>query len=431
MVIEIKIPSPGESVTEAQLSAWLVKDGDYVQKDQELAEIESDKATLPLIAAENGKIKILIQAGETVKIGTVACTIDTSVKLEIRNSEAETGNSELEIQNSKIGSQTPDPGPRTPDPANSELLNDRNSEFQTSGFKVSPVAQKMMEEHGLSVEDVVEGLKRIGKSEVETVINHKNQHPIPVAARDAAQTTRSEERKKMSQLRKKLSDRLVAVKNETAMLTTFNEVDMSAVMELRKKYQSQFEAKHGIKLGFMSFFTKAVTQALMLHPNVNSMLGGDDIVIPHYYDVAIAVQTDKGLMVPVLRNVEALSLSQIEKGIAELASKARAGRLSIGEMTGGTFTITNGGIFGSLLSTPIINPPQSAILGMHNIVERPVAINGKVEIRPMMYVALSYDHRIIDGKDSVGFLVHVKQFIESPVKLLLGNNEPEKLLLEL
>jgi len=417
MLLEIKIPSPGESITEAQMSTWLVKDGDYVEKDQELAEIESDKATLPLIAGESGQIKILIQLGETVKIGAIACTIDTSATRPA-NSKANTIDQKSEVSKEKVVSQkSPDVSAEKPITGSQKL----------EAVKISPIAQKMMEEHGLSADDIVNGLKRIGKNEVEAVIEYNSQG----AALNNTEKHRDEDRKKMTPLRKKLSERLVAVKNQTAMLTTFNEVDMSAVMELRKKYQPQFEAKYGIKIGFMSFFTKAVAQALKLHPNVNSMIDGDEIVTPNYYDIAIAVQSDKGLMVPVLRNVEILSLSEIEKGIAELATKARSGRISVEDMTGGTFTITNGGVFGSLLSTPIINPPQSAILGMHNIVERPVAINGKVEIRPMMYIALSYDHRIIDGKDSVGCLVHIKQFIENPVKLLFGGNEPEKVLLGL
>jgi len=427
MILEIKIPSPGESITEAQMSTWLVKDGAYVEKDQELAEIESDKATLPLIAGESGQIKILIQSGETVKIGAIACTIDTS------KAKPTNGKSQTTTQKPQVADEVkPSPEPQEiKETAPTQKLHATSADQplvttqKTEAVKVTPVAQKIMEEHGLTSEDVLNGIKRIGKNEVEAVLDLKN---IGTSF-NTAEKHRDEERKKMTPLRKKLGERLVAVKNQTAMLTTFNEVDMSAVMELRKKYQSQFEAKFGIKVGFMSFFTKAVAQALKLHPNVNSMIDGEEIITPHYFDIAIAVQTDKGLMVPVLRNVETLSLADIEHGIADMATKARSGRISIEDMTGGTFTITNGGIFGSLLSTPIINPPQSAILGMHNIVERPVAINGKVEIRPMMYVALSYDHRIIDGKDSVGFLVHVKQFIESPVKLLFDGNEPEKVLL--
>ena len=408
MILEIKIPSPGESITEAQLSNWLVSDGDYVMKDQEIAEVESDKATLPLIASEDGQVKFLAKAGDTVKIGSVACTIDTSVaKPAGKSLEAD-----LTIPKKEAVALDQKPATNNPQPV-------------TSSVKVSPVAQKMMEENHLSVEDILNGLKRIGKSEVETVLNA----PGAFSLTTSEEKHRDEDRKKMTPLRKKLAERLVAVKNQTAMLTTFNEIDMSAVMELRKKYQKEFETTHGIKIGFMSFFTQAVASALKLHPNVNSLIDGEDIVTPGYYDVAIAVQSDKGLVVPVLRNVETMTLADIERGIAALAAKARAGRISIEDMTGGTFTITNGGVFGSLLSTPIINPPQSAILGMHNIVERPVAVNGQVVIRPMMYVALSYDHRIIDGKDSVGFLVHVKQFIENPVKLLFDGHEPEKVLL--
>lgn len=414
MILEIKIPSPGESIAEAQMSTWLVKDGDYVDKDQELAEIESDKATLPLLAADSGQIKILVQSGETVKIGAVACTIDTAV---------------AKPANGKPKTETAKAPEVKQEITNKQQVTDKEKTIasapQQEAVKVSPVAQKIMEEHGLTANDVLNGLKRISKNEVEAVIDYKSQTP----SFTSTEKRRDDDRKKMTPLRKKLSERLVAVKNQTAMLTTFNELDMSAVMELRKKYQSQFEAKYGFKIGFMSFFTKAVALALKLHPNVNSMIDGEEIVTPNYYDIAIAVQTDKGLMVPVLRNVETMSLAEIEKGIADLATKARSGRISVEEMTGGTFTITNGGVFGSLLSTPIINPPQSAILGMHNIVERPVAVNGKVEIRPMMYVALSYDHRIIDGKDSVGCLVHIKQFIENPVKLLFDGSEPEKVLL--
>jgi 2-oxoglutarate dehydrogenase E2 component (dihydrolipoamide succinyltransferase) len=307
-------------------------------------------------------------------------------------------------------------------------LKSSSSSQQPTTVKVSPIAQKMMEEEGLTIEDIIAGLKRIGKKEVETVLSFRDNHHASIIKNEVG---RKEDRKKMTPLRKKLSERLVAVKNQTAMLTTFNEVNMGAVMTLRKKYQQQFESKHGIKVGFMSFFAKAVVQALKLHPNVNSMIDGDEIITPNYYDIAIAVQTDKGLMAPVLRNVETMSMADIEHGIAILADKARAGRISMDDMTGGTFTITNGGVFGSLLSTPIINPPQSAILGMHNIVERPIAVNGKVEIGPMMYVALSYDHRIIDGKDSVSFLVHVKQFIEDPLKLLFDGSDPDKLLLDI
>ena len=434
MILEIKIPSPGESITEAQLSNWLVNDGDYVFKDQEIAEVESDKATLPLIAPENGQVKFFAKVGDTVKIGSVACTIDTSVvKEKSGESEAKSQEAINKMQEPKTKSEEVTTSIQQPENksqgsrAKSQEVTTSNQQQVSSSIKISPVAQKMMEQNNLSVEDIINGLKRIGKTEVETILQS---HSVSSSA-TSMEKHRDEDRKKMTPLRKKLGERLVAVKNQTAMLTTFNEIDMSVVMELRKKYQKDFETLHGIKIGFMSFFTKAVAEALKLHPNVNSMIDGEDIVTPNYYDIAIAVQSDKGLVVPVIRNVETMSLVDIERGIAGLAAKARAGRISIEDMTGGTFTITNGGVFGSLLSTPIINPPQSAILGMHNIVERPIALNGEVVIRPMMYVALSYDHRVIDGKDSVGFLVHVKQFIENPVKMLFNGSEPEKVLLNL
>ena len=414
MILEIKIPSPGESITEALLAAWFVQEGDYVEKDKELAEIESDKATLPLIASESGKIHLLFQTGQTVAIGSVACTIDTSAerpvvsekKMETQIKSTVPIEQKISVKNE---TQSSVKSASTPEPAH---------------VKISPVARNMMQDAELTVEDVLSGIKRIGKSEVEAVLGLK-ESLLP------EQELIASSRKKMTPLRKKLAERLVAAKNQTAMLTTFNEIDMSTVMALRKKHQQAFESKFGIKLGFMSFFAKASSHALALFPNVNSMIDGEDIITPGYQDIAIAVQTDKGLMVPVLRNVRNLSIAEIEKGIADLAAKARTGRISIEEMTGGTFTITNGGVFGSLFSTPIINPPQSAILGMHNIIERPIALNGQVVIRPMMYVALSYDHRIIDGKDSVSFLVKIKQMIENPVMLALNGSDPEKLLLAL
>lgn len=406
MIVEIKAPSPGESITEVEIASWLVEEGSTVTKDQEIGEIESEKATLAIVAEASGQVHILAQPGDTIKVGDVICTIDTSVEVvkdETKPSPVQ------EIKKEKFENEKP----KLP--------------VENDGIKITPVARNMMQENGLSVEDIINGLARIGKSEVEAVLSAGSSQFVP----SVPQLTREIRREKMSNLRKKLSQRLVSVKNETAMLTTFNEIDMLNVMELRKKYQSQFIEKHGVKLGFMSFFTKAVTEALRLHPNVNSMIDGDEIVTPSYFDIGIAVQTDKGLMVPVVRNAETLSLAEIEKAIGELAAKARNNRISIDDMTGGTFTITNGGVFGSLVSTPIINPPQSGILGMHNIVERPIAVNGKVEIRPMMYVALSYDHRIIDGRDSVGFLVKVKEFIENPVKLLFGSGSAEETLLGL
>lgn len=418
-MIEIKIPSPGESITEVEISQWFVQNGDYVEKDQELGEIESDKATLPLLAESSGVITILVEAGKTVSVGAIACKIDPGAKAPARLKTEKTGPKQESANTS---------APTGEEASAKETVKETitgKAEYQQ--VKVSPVARQMMKEHGISVEDIITGLKRIGKKEVELALNPTLK--TSATASQLAEITRDVTRLKLSSLRKKISERLVSVKNETAMLTTFNEVDMTAVMELRKKYQNQFVEKYGIKLGFMSFFTRAATEALKLHPMVNSFIENDEIVTPQYYDIGIAVQTDKGLMVPVIRNTETMSLAEIEKSIAELAEKARKNRISLNDLTGGTFTITNGGVFGSLMSTPILNPPQSGILGMHNIVDRPVAVNGKVEIRPMMYIALSYDHRVIDGRDSVGFLVKVKEFIENPTKILTGGNDPQKLLL--
>lgn len=411
-MIEIKIPSPGESISEVVLSNWLVENGQYVEKDQEIAEIESDKATLPLIASESGKIEILIQTGETTKVGTIACKIDTSVK-----SEASIKKEIKKPEEPKTEVQQP------------QAKVDIKSGNEYSNVKVSPVAQKLMEENNLSIEDVIKGLKRIGKHEIEQVLAAKSGQGSITMQKE--EITRAIERKKMSPLRKKLSERLVSVKNETAMLTTFNEVDMTEILKLRNEYQKQFTEKHGIKLGFMSFFTKAVTIALKAYPAVNSQIEGDEILFPEFADIGIAVQTPKGLMVPVVRNAESMSLAELEIKIKELADKGRAGRISLDELSGGTFTITNGGVFGSLLSTPILNPPQSGIMGMHNIQERPVAVNGKVEIRPMMYIALSYDHRTIDGKDSVGFLVKVKELLESPYKMVTSAKSHDEILLNI
>ncbi|NOU59538.1 2-oxoglutarate dehydrogenase complex dihydrolipoyllysine-residue succinyltransferase [Marinifilum caeruleilacunae] len=413
-MIEIKIPSPGESISEVEIANWFVADGDIVEKDQDIAEIESDKATLTLVADEGGKIEILAQEGDTVEVGSVACKIDTSFAGKAPSPKAEPAKEEIVEAKESIGST----------PAKS-VESENYKEV-----KISPVAKKLMEENQLSVDDVIAGLQRLSKKDIQAVVENQNNQPAAVSAEPKA-ISREEKRTKMTNLRKKLSARLVSVKNETAMLTTFNEVDMSAVMELRKKYQKKFIDTHDIKLGFMSFFTKAVTEALKAHPMVNSMIDGEEIVTPDFADVAIAVQTPKGLMVPVIRNAESLGLAEIEKKLMELANKARSGKISLDEMTGGTFTITNGGVFGSLLSTPIINPPQSGILGMHNIVERPVAVNGKVEIRPMMYIALSYDHRVIDGKDSVGFLVKIKEMIENPHKMLFDGKDPDSMLLGL
>jgi len=422
MQIEIKVPSPGESITEVEIANWFISDGDIVQKEQEIAEIESDKATLPLIATEGGQVHILKPAGTAVPVGEVVCLIDTS-----KNPSGKAG---AAAKGGPAKAAVVKPAKEISKPvqaAKSEEIKKVAGE-QYQEVKITPVAQKMMEENNLSVDDIISGLKKLSSREVIAVLNSGRESvPKRSISREASRT---EERSRISMLRRKLSQRLVAVKNETAMLTTFNEADMSAVIELRKKYQDEFVKKHGIKLGFMSFFTKAVSEALLLYPMVNSMIDGEEIVSPSFTDIGIAVQTGKGLMVPVLRNAESMSLSGIETKISELAEKARNNRISIEEMSGGTFTITNGGIYGSMMSTPILNPPQSAILGMHNIIERPVAINGQVMIRPMMYLALSYDHRIIDGKDSVSFLMKVKEYIENPVRLLFGGGNPERVLLE-
>jgi 2-oxoglutarate dehydrogenase E2 component (dihydrolipoamide succinyltransferase) len=407
MIVDVKVPTPGESITEVEVSTWFVADGDWVSKNQDLGEIESDKATLTLTASESGQIRILVPEHTTVKVETVACTIDTSVAAPAGKSVT------TKINEKKTENITSTPV--------TELKQEKQQ--VSDDLKVTPLARKIMEEHHLSVNEVSEGIRRIGKREVERYLEVPTSIETP--------NERTEHREKMSQLRKKLASRLVAVKNETAMLTTFNEADMSGINALRNKYQKAFVEKHGIKLGMMSFFTKAVSIALLEFPKVNSRIDGDEIVTPNFCDIGIAVQTPKGLMVPVLRDAHTLSLAEIEKGIAELALRGRNGKLTISEMEGGTFTITNGGVFGSMMSTPIINPPQSAILGMHNIIDRPVAVNGKVEIRPMMYLAVSYDHRLIDGKDSVGFLVRVKNLLESPWKMLISGSDPDKKLLDL
>ena len=445
MIIEIKIPSPGESITEVEIASWLVNDGDYVEKDQEIAEIESDKATLPLMAEESGIITIKAETGTPISVGTVACTIDSDAKVPQSEKKGPEKGPEKKEASGEQQPQKKDPGVTEdeskqvkPGKIKAETQTIQESEdgskLQTPDYnmdkvKLSPLAKKLMEDEGFTVDDILRGLIRISKEDVALVagiIGHTGSF-----TGKQAEPVRETGRERMSMLRRNLSKRLVEVKNQTAMLTTFNEVDMSSIMDIRKNYQSRFVEKHGVKLGFMSFFTRAVTGALRLYPNVNSYIDGEDIVTPQYCDIGIAVQTDKGLMVPVIRNTEVLGLADIEKRILELADKARRNRISIEDMTGGTFTITNGGIFGSLLSTPILNPPQSGILGMHNIVERPVAINGKVEIRPMMYIALSYDHRVIDGRDSVSFLVKVKEILEDPVKMLFGGSRPVDLLLDL
>ncbi len=447
MAIEIKVPSPGESITEVEIGSWFVKTGDHVEKDQEIGEIESEKATLPLIADESGEITLLKEEGETVPVGTVVCTIDTASagkKPEERNPEQEQEKEVKAAQKPEVVTTTKKPVKAENREVIEKPAQDTKSEVikqeilpveeelpEASGkIKATPVARKMMDEEGLNPDDIVNGLRKITSREVSAVLQAR-QEGFKKPGLTGGKVNREEQRIRMSNLRRKLAQRLVAVKNETAMLTTFNEADMSRIMALRKKYQESFTSKHGIKLGFMSFFTRAVSLALQEFPNVNSRIEGDELIMPGYCDIGIAVQTDKGLMVPVLRNVENQSLADIEKNIMELAGKARKYRISIEEMSGGTFTITNGGIFGSMLSTPIINPPQAAILGMHNIIERPVVVDGQIVIRPMMYLALSYDHRVVDGRDSVSFLVKVKEYLENPVTMLMGGLNPERTLLDI
>jgi len=419
MLIELKVPTPGESITEVELGKWLVEDGDFVEKDQEVAEIESDKATLTLSATESGQIKILIPEGERVAIGTIACTIDTSIA---SGKKATPLVEKKEVILEKTAEKVAAPVKETVVVVPQKLVE--------SNIKVTPVAREMMEEYHLSMDEVLNGLHRISKTDIEAILalpKQTVQEVVPVRKT----FSRLEKREKMTSLRRKLSERLVTVKNETAMLTTFNEIDMSQVMEMRSKLQNKFVEKYGLKLGFMSIFSKAVAEAMQFHPSINAQIDGEEINTPEFVDIGIAVQTPKGLMVPIIRNAESKTIPEIEQELKMLAEKARTKKITVEELTGGTFTITNGGTFGSLLSTPIINPPQSAILGMHNIVDRPIAVNGQVVIRPMMYVALSYDHRIIDGKDSVGFLVRVKELIENPERLLTAGRNLDEVLLGL
>ena len=388
MLLEMKVPSPGESISEVEIATWLVEDGEFVEKDQSIAEIDSDKATLELPAEESGTLKIVVEEGVTAAVGDVVCIIDTSVKGKVEGMPKETENT------SKL--------------SNESIVLERK--------KVTPLASAMINDMDISKDDV-NGTGESGKITKSDVL----------AISNIGSGLRSTSRKKMSALRRKIATRLVSVKNETAMLTTFNEVDMSAILQIRKDYKEKFKEKHGVGLGFMSFFTKAVTTALMEYKDVNAMIDQDQIIHHNYADIGIAVSAPKGLMVPVLRDAQSMNFQEVELDIKRLALKARDGKITINEMLGGTFTITNGGIFGSMLSTPIINPPQSAILGMHNIVERPIAVDGNVKIRPIMYVALSYDHRVIDGRESVGFLVRVKECLEEPILHLMNGNVKESL----
>jgi 2-oxoglutarate dehydrogenase E2 component (dihydrolipoamide succinyltransferase) len=396
-----------------EIAQWLVADGDYVEKDQAIAEVDSDKATLELPAEQSGIITLKAEAGDTVKVGQVVCLIDTSAAKPEGAPKVEAAKVEATPEPQKTPTPVPNPNPVTSYAAGTP----------------SPAAAKLMTENNLSSQHISPSGKdgRITKNDVMKALASG----FDGSAASGWGGTREIRREKMSMLRRKIAERLVSVKNETAMLTTFNEIDMKPVMDLRAKYKDAFAKHHEVNLGFMSFFTKAVTEALKLFPAVNGQIDGHEIVFHDYADVGIAVSSPKGLMVPVLRNAEQMSLADIEREIKRLAVKARDGKITPEDMTGGTFTITNGGVFGSMLSTPIINPPQSAILGMHNIVERPVAVKGQVEIRPIMYVALSYDHRIIDGKESVGFLVKVKEMIENPERMLFGAKDPAEILLGL
>ena len=388
MLLEMLVPSPGESISEVEIAEWLVEDGDYVEKDQAIAEIDSDKATLELPAEKSGKIKIVVAEGETVAVGDVVCLIDTD---EVQSEKSSKENIKKESTLKDLS------------------LNQNNQKK----VKSTPLADAIIKKNNLDLKDLNGSGEdgKITKNDVLEMINNSSKV-----------TGREYTSKKMSSLRRKIATRLVAVKNETAMLTTFNEVDMSSIMNLRSEFKQKFIDKHDINLGFMSFFTKAVTTALLDFPDVNAMIEGENIIHFNYMDIGIAVSAPKGLMVPVVRNAQDLTFKDVESEIKRLAIKARDGKITVDEMLGGTFTITNGGVFGSMLSTPIINPPQSAILGMHNIVERPVVINGKVVVRPIMYLALSYDHRIIDGKSSVGFLCKVKECLEDPKQYLMNNN---------
>ena len=414
-VIEIKVPSPGESIIEVQIANWVVKSGDFVQNGQVIAEIDSDKATLEMTAEASGEITILAAAGDTVAVGATAATIDTSKQGNAPAAAAAAPKAEAApvAVPTSAPAAAPSPGPAA----------------SYAAGHAAPAAAKMMAENNVTAAQV-SGTGpggRILKSDVAAAMSAG----FDTRAVPARTGERTERREKMTMLRKKVAERLVSVKNNTAMLTTFNEVNMKTAMDLRAKYKELFKEKHGVGLGFMSLFTKAVCEALQQFPAVNARIDGTDIVYNSFCDIGIAVSTPKGLMVPIVRNAEMLSLADIEKGIGGLAKKAREGKITVDDMTGGTFTITNGGVFGSMLSTPIINPPQSAILGMHNIVERPIAENGQVVIRPIMYIALSYDHRIIDGRESVGFLVKVKEMLENPERMLFGGKTAEEVLLGL
>ena len=405
MILEMKVPSPGESIKEVEIATWLVKDGDYVEKDQAIAEVDSDKATLELPAEASGIITLKAEEGDAVAVGAVVCLIDTAAAKPAGDAPVAEAAKTVEAPKAEVKAEAQKAAP---------------APTYASGTP-SPAARKILDEKNIAPASIT-GTGKDGRITKDDAVNAVPSMGTPTGG------SRGSERTKLSMLRRKVAERLVAAKNETAMLTTFNEVNMTPINMIRNEYKDAFKAKHGgVGLGYMSFFTKAVTRALQLYPDVNSMMDGDHKIAFDFCDISIAVSGPKGLMVPVVRNAENLTFRGVEADIKRLAIKARDGQITVDDMTGGTFTITNGGVFGSMLSTPIINPPQSGILGMHNIIERPIAVNGKVEIHPMMYVALSYDHRIIDGRESVGFLVAVKEALENPMELLMENN-PKKAL---
>ncbi len=439
---EMKVPSPGESISEVEIASWLVADGDYVEKDQAIAEVDSDKATLELPAEVAGIITLKAQEGDTVAVGDVVCLIDTDAAKPEGKNESKKNFEEKEEEGPKTKptdekkSSTKSDSKKEAAPVaeketekKADKKEEKTSEKSYADGHPSPSAKKMMDEKGVKSSQI-NGSGPGGRITKQDVVD------AMAAGFDTAKAagwggSRDTQRKRLSVLRRKIAERLVSVKNETAMLTTFNEVNMKPIMDLRNKYKDKFRETYDVNLGFMSFFTKAVTEALNRFPTVNAMMDGEDIITHNYADIGIAVSSPKGLMVPVVRNAEQMSLAEIEAEIKRLAIKARDGKISIEDMQGGTFTITNGGVFGSMMSTPIINPPQSAILGMHNIVERPMAVDGQVVILPMMYVALSYDHRIIDGKESVSFLVKVKEMLEQPERMIFGSKDPVEILLGL
>ncbi len=394
MILEMKVPSPGESITEVEIATWLVEDGDYVEKDQTIAEVDSDKATLELPAEESGIITLKAEEGDAVAVGAVVCLIDMD------GEKPAGGSTEKTVKKT----------------TSKEIAKPVESSTTYATGSASPAAKKILTEKGMDASGI-SGSGKDGRVTKEDAIK-----AVPSMGTMPVDGERGTERKKLSMLRRKVAQRLVAVKNETAMLTTFNEVNMQPIFDLRKEYKEDFKAKHGVGLGFMSFFTLAIVRALKMYPDVNSMIDGDFQIKQDFQDISIAVSGPKGLMVPVIRNAEKLTFRGVESEVKRLAIKARDGKITIDEMTGGTFTITNGGVFGSMLSTPILNPPQSGILGMHNIVNRPMAVDGNVVIQPIMYVALSYDHRIIDGRESVGFLVAVKEALENPIEILMDND---------